>query len=54
MQAPAFRWANLKLVGWTTVYVGKQPSAGFEAQMRKLLSKHVAMLNELDGRAPPK
>jgi hypothetical protein len=54
MQAPAFTWANLQLVGWTTVHVGKQPSAGFEAQIRKLISEHVAMINELDDRAAPK
>jgi hypothetical protein len=54
MQAPDFTWRNLKLVGWATVHVGKQPSTGFEYRIRKLVSKHVAMINELDLRAAPK
>ncbi|MDP6545469.1 MAG: hypothetical protein QGH60_15900 [Phycisphaerae bacterium] len=54
MQMPGFNWANLQLVGWTTVHVGKQPSAGFEARMRKLISDHVSMINALDTRAAPK
>ena len=51
MPAPDYSWANLKLVGWTTLYVGKQPSVGFEARMRKLITDHVAMINELENRA---
>ena len=54
MQMPGFNWANLKLVGWTTVHVGKRPTVGFEAQMRKLISEHVSMINALDARSAPK
>jgi hypothetical protein len=54
MQAPGFNWANLQLVGWTTVHVGKQPTAGFKAKMRKLVSEHVSMINALNARAAPK
>ena len=54
MQMPAFNWANLQLVGWTTVHVGKQPTAGFEARMHKLISEHVSMINALDARAAAK
>ena len=54
MQIPALTWANLQLVGWTTLHVGKQPTAGFEAQIRKLVSKHMSMINDLDARAAPK
>ncbi|MDP7289003.1 MAG: hypothetical protein QGH94_13540 [Phycisphaerae bacterium] len=54
MPAPDFTWTNLKLVGWTTLHLGKQPSPGFEYRMRQVISRHVAMINDLDAQKAPK
>ncbi len=50
-QMPSHRWSNLNLVGWTRVYDGNDVSEGFQAIMREVLSRHVAMIDELDRQA---
>jgi len=44
-------WANLRLVGWTRVYVGEDASPGFADKARRIIDRHVAMVDALDRRA---
>ncbi|MHC4744478.1 MAG: hypothetical protein ACYS8Z_21395, partial [Planctomycetota bacterium] len=48
---PTETWPDLKLVGWTLVYLGKDASPGFEAKVREVLQQHVEMINKLNRRA---
>ena len=54
MPAPGHTWPNLKLVGWTTVHVGKQPTPGFQREVQELINEHVEMLNALDAQKAQK
>jgi len=48
MQAPDHSWRNLKLVGWTSLHLGKNPSPGLADRINKLLAAHVTMIGDLD------
>jgi hypothetical protein len=50
-QMPSHTWPNLNLVGWERLHVGSSPSPGFQAEVREILKRHVAMMNELNRRA---
>ena len=51
VRKPDHKWDNLRLVGWTRVYVGKDASPGFAEKARRIIDQHVAMVDALDRRA---
>ncbi len=51
VRKPDHTWGNLRLVGWTRVYVGKDASPGFADKARQIIDRHVAMVDALDHRA---
>jgi hypothetical protein len=51
VRKPDHTWDNLRLVGWTRVYVGKDASPGFADKAREIIDRHVAMVDALDRRA---
>lgn len=52
MQMPGRRWDRLGLVGWATLHLGKDIPPALSAKLAALLEKHLAMIDDLDRRAP--
>ncbi|MBW8036739.1 MAG: hypothetical protein FVQ79_14215, partial [Planctomycetes bacterium] len=48
-KAPQYSWPNLKMDGWASVHVGKNPSTGFEAEIRTLFYEKVLQMYMLDA-----